>query len=68
MTLKEIFEKMNCMGVRMKFRADITLCEDGRDKILSVCQVGPEDIHVDLSPLSREQRSKLEVVAKALFK
>lgn len=28
----------------MKFRADITNCEDGRDKILSVCQVDPDGI------------------------
>ena len=110
----------------MKFRADITTCEDERDKILSVCQVGsdgeieheviiqrgpkefdiidddpgpkisceylgldiapgpktinfsedamtivldgPENIQVDLSPLSPEQRSELEVVAKVIFK
>lgn len=26
----------------MKFRADITDCENGRDKVLSVCQVAPD--------------------------
>lgn len=26
----------------MRFRADITTCEMGRDKILSVCQCGPD--------------------------
>ena len=26
----------------MKFRADITTCENDRDKVLSVCQCGPD--------------------------
>ncbi len=28
----------------MRFRADIVQCENGRDKVLSVCQAGPDDI------------------------
>ena len=28
----------------MRFRADITLCEIGTDRILSVCQSGPDGI------------------------
>ena len=28
----------------MKFKADITDCETGRDRILSVCQSGPDGI------------------------
>ncbi|MCX6996545.1 MAG: hypothetical protein NTV49_05555 [Kiritimatiellaeota bacterium] len=28
----------------MKFRADITSCENGRDKILSACQCGPDGV------------------------
>ena len=28
----------------MKFRADITTCENGRDTILSACQSGPDGI------------------------
>jgi len=32
----------------MRFRADITGCENGRDKILSVCQSGPDGIEYEV--------------------
>ncbi len=109
----------------MRFRADITECENARDTILSVCQSGPDgieheviiqrgpreyefveehpgpkiscddfgldlvpgpekitfsgdimtivlsgfdDIEVDMSILTREERNELKTVAKELFK